>query len=93
MTAAGTTPGGVTVISASTVSVVLGLEVTEPPGVDWLAVSLTVTLRLLSMPAEPPTEPSEQLPLYELVAQVKPEGKLFGVKAYPPRPGVAGGTV
>ena len=66
--------------AASTVNVVFGLEVTEPLGVDWLAVSVAVTLRLLNVPADPPTEPSVQLPLFELVGHVKPVGKLFGVK-------------
>ena len=72
--------GGVTVISASTVRMVFGLEVAEPLGVDWLAVSAAVTLRSLNVPGEPPMEPSVQLPLLELVGQVKPVGKLFGVK-------------
>ena len=79
-TAGGTVLGGVTVISPSTVRVVLGLEVTEPLGVDWLAVSVAVTLRLPSVPAGPPTEAAEQLVLFELGAQPNPVGKLFGVK-------------
>ena len=80
ITAGGTVLGGVAVISASTVMVVFGLEVTEPLGVDWLGASVTVTLRLLNVPAAPPTEPAEQLVLFELVAQPKPAGKWFAVK-------------
>jgi hypothetical protein len=57
------------------------VELTELLGVDAFALSATVTLRLLNVPAAPPTEVlSEQLPLFELVAQLNPEGKLVGVK-------------
>jgi hypothetical protein len=57
------------------------LEVTELLGVAAFAVSCTVTLRVVNVPAEPPTDvPSEQLPLFVLVTHPNPAGKLFGVK-------------
>ena len=56
------------------------VEVNEPWGVEVFAVSCTVTLRLFRVPADPPTPAaSEQLPVFVLVAQENPVGKLFGV--------------
>jgi hypothetical protein len=68
------------------------LEVTEPAGTAALAVSPTVTVRLLKGPPLP-TVVAWHFPLLLEVGQLKPDGKLFGVKVYPPKPGVLGGTV
>jgi hypothetical protein len=86
--------GGVTVKfnSGSTVRLMAD-DVTVLFGDDALGVSPTVTVGVAKVPGDPPTAAAWQSPTFVAVGQLKPVGKLFGVKVYPPKPGVAVGTV
>jgi hypothetical protein len=79
-------------ISGLTVRVMAD-DVTALLGTDPLAVSATVSVGVLKVPADPATDAAWQFALLVLIGQLKPEGKLFGVNVYPPKPGVVVGTV
>jgi len=79
-------------ISGFTVSVMAD-NVTALLGADALAVSATVTVEVVKVPADPPADAAWQFALLVVVWQLKPDGKLFGVKVYPPKTDVLVGTV